>query len=469
MANTQPVPVSLLMGLPLEVRHNVFEYTATRDVKSKKLLRQWFEKKEVKELIAQEVAANPNAPTPQVVHAHEDEVDSDVPDPEQEEAEESDSDNDDGGAQDGEDDDEHNESEEDDEEAGQDNDAQVNEVDTDEAEDEDEDAMEEDQDSLAQDTVEPPTAVQIQPLPTNAHAAVPAQIQNNDEDGPTDEATMDTDGPVETVDTDAGVADAQSGALATENAQDEVDEDGDQPMVDNDGEIDGEEDGQDGGEDEEGGDGAETNSNSNPPPPPAPVQIRAHRKWRYIPNFMRITHCPPPAELLLASKQLNTEAKNWFYDVAILRISATNSFAHTSFFEEAFEQITEAAFSPVENIRKVEVMFVWDTTWLRADQGGYAEAIFPALLHQRAAFVHKILLQAPDLREVTIHWHDSARDDESISFMLDILGRFHELNATVKIEEHYIAADAKPHKRSIAGRQRVQFQQIVDAGIDRLF
>lgn len=62
-------------------------------------------------------------------------------------------------------------------------------------------------------------------------------------------------------------------------------------------------------------------------------------KWRHIPNFMRLTQCPPPVQLLLVSQQLNNEAKNWFYDVATLRIDATGSFAHTSFFEEAFSQM----------------------------------------------------------------------------------------------------------------------------------
>lgn len=184
---------------------------------------------------------------------------------------------------------------------------------------------------------------------------------------------------------------------------------------------------------------------------------------------MRITHCPPPVELLLTSKQLNTEAKSCFYDVAVLRIEATGSFAHTSFFEEAFSQITEAAFSPMEDIRKVEVTFVWDTTWLRSDRADCAAVIFPALLRQRAIFVTGILAQAPSLSEVTIHWHDSAEDEEALDLMNDVLMGFLGLDATVKVEPHYIAADAKPYRNSIAGKQRVEFQRIVNAGLDRLF
>ncbi|KAF2824298.1 hypothetical protein CC86DRAFT_371664 [Ophiobolus disseminans] len=451
MADNQAVSVSLLMGLPLEVRHNIFEYAAARDFKPKKLLRYWFEKQEVKELIAKTVADNPTGPAPQVVRSNEYDEDSDVPEPE-EEAEDQDSDDEDGEAQDGEDDEADQDQDQDDDDGAQDNEAE-----TEEPEDDDEDAMDEDQEALAQ----PSTSVQAQPLPTTSQAAIPAQTADDAQEEASDEPAMDTAEPVST----GGAADAvqaQSGDVAAEDTQDEVDEDGDQAMA-------GEDDDEDREDQEEDGEvGDNTAQNSIPPQPRVPV-VCAARKWRYIPNFMRFTQCPPPAELLLTSKQLNDEAKNWFYDVAVLRISATNSFAHTSFFEEAFSQITDAAFSPMENVRKVEVMFVWDTAWLRADHMGFAQAIFPALLRQRSDFVYKILAQAPDLNEVTIDWHDSAHDDDSSNFMLDILAPFHDLNATVKINEHYIAADAKPHKRSVAGKQRHQFQQIVDAGLDRLF
>jgi hypothetical protein len=464
MTDNTAAPSSLLMELPLEVRHAIFEYAAARDVKPKKLLRYWFEKQETKELAAQVVAANPTGPAPQIVYQTEPDEDSDVPEVEEEQEEQDDDDDnedEDEDAEDGEenDDDEDAEADQEQDEAEDALDAAIQ---AEEAEDEDEDAME-DQEPVAQDVVQPSTSVEAQPL-TNLDP-VAAQTQTDDEVAGKPAAHADADMEIdEPVDAEVDAAEAQSGETATEDTQDDVDEDGDAAMT-NDGEE------HDDDEDEATNDGnADSTATAAQPPPPAPpAVIQAHRKWRHIPNFMRITQCPPPAELLLTSKQLNAEAKNWFYDVAILRISATNSFAHTSFFEEAFSQITDAAFSPMENIRKVDVMFVWDTTWLRADETGFAQAIFPALLRQRADFVHKILSQAPDLREVTVHWHDSAQDDESMGFMLDILAPFHELNANVKIEEHYIAADAKPHKRSIAGKQRVQFQQIVDAGLDRLF
>lgn len=132
--------------------------------------------------------------------------------------------------------------------------------------------------------------------------------------------------------------------------------------------------------------------------------VYPNAKWRHVPNFISLTHFPPPVELLLTSRQLNIEAKNWFYNVAVLRINATRNIAHTSFFEEALGQIANAAFSPMRNIRKAEVTFVWDSAWMRTDATGLAEAVFPALLHQRASFVYKILLRAPDLQKVDIKW-----------------------------------------------------------------
>jgi hypothetical protein len=179
---------------------------------------------------------------------------------------------------------------------------------------------------------------------------------------------------------------------------------------------------------------------------------------------MRISRCPPPLELLLTCKQLREEATNWFYGASIIRIEATGSFAHTSFFEEAFSQIIDTAFSPMENARRVEVVFAWDTTWVRADKGGCVAPIFSTLLRQRSELVVGILAQAPNLREVIVHWHDSAQDDESASLKNEVLASFLNLPADVKVKEYYISADTKPTKRSIAGKRRAEFQDIVDRG-----
>ncbi|XP_014559157.1 hypothetical protein COCVIDRAFT_35697 [Bipolaris victoriae FI3] len=171
-------------------------------------------------------------------------------------------------------------------------------------------------------------------------------------------------------------------------------------------------------------------------------------KWHHVPEFISLTHFPPPLELLLTSRQLNIEAKNWFYNVAVLRINATRKIAHTSFFELALGKIADAAFSPMRNIRKAEVKFVWDSVWIRTDTTGLAEAVFPALLQQRAIFVYKIL-------------YDSVQDNESANLKMEVLKHFQTLAATVQVEEHYLAPDAKPKKHSIAGKRRLEFESFL--------
>ncbi|KAF1926410.1 uncharacterized protein M421DRAFT_67745 [Didymella exigua CBS 183.55] len=418
-----------LLSMPLEVRHHIFEYVALRDTKPEKLLRYWFERKEVEEKTAELVAKHPETATPRVVYEGDqfeaEEWETDEEEWETDEEEEGDGEEDSDEEGDGEED----VGEEDDED--------------DEGEDEEEvDEEEEDADEQNDGVVDESEEQDAEMADRNG-AAVPAAALST--------APADAQGP-----TAADGANEEDGQMDDEENDEDEDQDGDE-----DADGDSDEDMVDEEEDEDIAAGAVQ-------PPPAPV-VTAHRKWRHIPKFMRITHCPPPAALFLASKQLNAEAKNWFYDVAVLHIDATGSFAHTSFFEEAFSQITAAAFSPMADIRKVDVVFVWDTTWLRSDQAGYAAAIFPALLRQRAIFVAGILAQAPHLSEVVIHWHDSAEDEEAVDLMNDVLKGFLSLKATVRVEPHYIAAAAKPYRKSIAGKRRVEFQRILNNGLDRLF
>lgn len=161
-------------------------------------------------------------------------------------------------------------------------------------------------------------------------------------------------------------------------------------------------------------------------------------------QFMQLTRCPPPVEPFPTFKQLNNEAQSWLYDVAVLRIEATGSFAHTNFFEEAFSQVARSALSPTKDIRKAEMTHGWDTTWLRSSQAGCANTLFPVLFRQRAISLVGILLKAPSLNEMIIHWHDSAQGDGSVDLMNDTLIDFPVLDALVKVERHYTAPDAKP-------------------------
>jgi hypothetical protein len=314
------------MDLPLEVRHSIFEHVAVRDVKPKKLLRYWFEKKEVKELVAQDAIDNPNGPIPRVIYANNDDYhdyddESTVNDHDSEEdgQEEDENTDEDSENEDGDENEDEDEDEDEDEEAEQDEDSDENEDDS-EIDGEDEGEQLHGAVAGAHDTQSATAGVSVP-----AHAAAQADPDTMMEDA--GEVHVDEDESDDEVEAEGDDGEEAEGAQPHGGEEGDDDSEGDEDVVDDD--------------DNTGATVAATQ-----PPAPAPV-FRPHHKWRHIPNFMRLTHCPPPLQLLLASHQLNNEAKNWFYDVAVLRIDATGSFAHTSLFEEAFSQITDAAFSPM--------------------------------------------------------------------------------------------------------------------------
>lgn len=115
-----------LTNIPLEVRHHIFEYVASHDTQPKKLLRYWFEKKEVREKTAELAAKNGGVGAPRVVYAGDqfEHEEFDMEDGEEwEDSGEDDSDEDgdeDGDEDSDEDGDEEEEEEEDEEEDGDD-------------------------------------------------------------------------------------------------------------------------------------------------------------------------------------------------------------------------------------------------------------------------------------------------------------------------------------------------------------
>ncbi|KAH9869103.1 hypothetical protein J1614_008180 [Plenodomus biglobosus] len=419
-----------LASLPLEVRHNIFNNVATRHIESTKLLRQWFEKQDAKQQMAELAANAPAAPAPRVIYSA-DYYDRDS---------------------------ELSDSDEDEEDDG--NDRHVR----------------------AAPLTHTSISGQNQPLslpltqqlpaptvPTISHVSTEAEAEeqegtdnghkDNQQDGihGYEDGQEEGEGAGENIEGDGTIQNAQNNDAEEDNANQHGEE--------SEGTDDTSSD--DRNEDTESDDGDDLGGNAAAITK-RPVVV-VHAKWRHIPKFMYLTRCPPPVQLHLLSKQLNAEAKDWFYDVTVLRIEATASFSHTTFYEEAFNQIASAGFSPIENIRKVEVTFVWDSTWIRTDTSGCVEAIFPALLRERANFVVKILQQAPDLREITIHWHDSAQDADSADLRDDIHERFLGFHATTKFKEYYIAENTEPDPNSVAGHQRAEFQTIVDSGLYRLY
>jgi hypothetical protein len=415
------------MGIPMEVRYNIYAHAAARPEGPDRILSRWYEKKDVKEQIAELKADDPNV----VVQVKYHEVGPNYHEPE----------------------------------GTYDDDALVDD-DDDEDEDEDED-LEQDQALGQEDDDEQDEGEEEEGDGDNAE-----DMEEDDEDGDgevaMEEADMeeaDADGEVDMVGANVEEADADSDDGMDEDEEDE-DDWGDAPMGGNTnnfhtmtGTIPG---------DPTVTTTATTSSGISTTgameaSQPRPIVVRPHTKWRHTTKFLRISGSPPPVELLQVSKTVHDEAKDWFYNVAVIRIDVTGSFAYTSMFETALDELTDAAFSPFESIRKVEVTFVWDTEWLRGPDCQGNECFFQSMLFIRADKVVQVLQRAPELKQLTIHWHDSIKDDQSASLRYEILEKFDNITANLEVNEHYLQFGRKPHRKSILGKKRLEFQTIADA------
>ena len=242
------------------------------------------------------------------------------------------------------------------------------------------------------------------------------------------------------------------------------DEDEDENEDENEDEDDEDEDA-DMDQEEDDGNGNTTNIiNATTTTRTAPLPPVVSRKWRHIPSIFSLTHCPPPMSLLQVCRQLHAEAIAYYYDCVTLRIDVTAGFEHVTFFEEIMDQLADSAFSPTEPIRKFELIFTWDTEWLRASEA--IESIFQAMLYQRAQKTEEVLKKAPRLNKVHVQWYDSLRDQESLELQMNILQGFWDLlgQANVDIEEHFLEPGTEPEENTIHGQRRVQFEHILAHG-----
>ncbi|KAF1976180.1 hypothetical protein BU23DRAFT_42606 [Bimuria novae-zelandiae CBS 107.79] len=475
MSMSSPAPVddgapALLLSIPIECRHILYSHVAAaRPVKPRDTLRYWFEKQDIQEQIVENVKNDPNANVTYVAgyndrYDGEDEVEEEdgqevavadgqevavadgqevavadgqevaVADEEADEVEDED-----GVEDEDEDEDEDNEDEEDNVEDGEG--------------DEDDLVTDEDVGDImahaAQQSAAAADTAQGGNVTTTVSSADTVPASGQDIAADEAQAAQNNLGA-----TDADLADSEE-----EEEEEEAAHDPEEEQVGEDADV------ADGDEDETTA-ATSTQADSGPPAPQV-VVVRPNRKWRHVPKFMRLTQCPPETNLFLISKQLNNEVKAWFYDVATLKIDATASFLHLTFFELALNKLAEAPFSPMENIKKAEITFVWDTTWIRAEESGFAGAVFPVFLQNRANFILEILLRAPELENVLIHWHDSAEDDGAKQLRADTLEPFIlNLKAKVDIQDHYITPDTKPRAKSRAGKQRLEFKAIIDNGCE---
>jgi hypothetical protein len=262
MASNDKQAIHTLMTLPLEVRHNIFDYVAVREAEPKKLLRYWFEKKEVKAIVA---AQDPKASSPRIVYAGDDfesEESEDVDESSSDEGSDYDSD----------------EAEEDDSEGDEDSDI----VDA-EGESDDEDLDEEEvdlQDALMAQVVQSHTSL----ASSSAQGTAPAQSQPQTSAAPTQltgvpaAAQTPAAGDQDVIGNGDADADMDEDDEEFHDAQNSTEEDT-QMDVDSDNE-DGHEEAQVDSDEEmiEDEDDEDTTVAALVP------VVKAHRKWRHIPK-----------------------------------------------------------------------------------------------------------------------------------------------------------------------------------------
>jgi hypothetical protein len=436
---------SLLMGLPLEMRHKIFGFASQRPHGPYLILKEYLEKKDPD--------IGPLAP-PAVYNMEEEDEDNEEEEEEEEGGEDEDEDNEgegEGDIQDG-------DGEGENDEAGE----------------------EEDQDE-------------------------PMGESNLDEEPNTEEAAHANDG--------VSTATSAAAPLALANPQSDEHDEAEVETMDVDPdesgtqEIDAEEGSN---EDEDTEDGNATAQPTNPPgpvavnpaataattttatvAPPAPRPPRQapryygrNTKYRHILPTIQLSTAPPPLGLLQSCKQLHDEALNYHLATCVLEIDVTREFLHHSFFLETLSQFIDHPFSPIEQIRKLSLVFSWDTEWLTSKLTGSPPELdddfaFTWFLQERAMKALDLLKAAPELRKLTIDWHDTERTERSQTLMNETIMPFLSLTGEtwtdsitnesgyvdVTVTEHFSESDTVHASSSVLGRRRNEFDLILVHGM----
>jgi hypothetical protein len=195
-----------------------------------------------------------------------------------------------------------------------------------------------------------------------------------------------------------------------------------------------EDDGAGDNDEDEGEEDEETILPVAAPPPPSPTG--RYTKYRHILSTIQLSHCPPPVNLLQSCSQLRDEALNEFLNTCSLDINVSQSFQHHSFFVETMGQLTLHPFSPLKQMRKINLTIVWDSEWLSSKLNGSPPELdspfyFEYYFDKRIRKIVKLLRASPKLRTLTINWHDSQRTPESEAFMNERLVTFLDLTDKV--------------------------------------
>lgn len=155
-------------------------------------------------------------------------------------------------------------------------------------------------------------------------------------------------------------------------------------------------------------------------------------KYRHMIKTITISACPPTVGLLQTSKQIYDEALDHHLRTCVLTIDVMRGFSHYSFFKETLQLFQDHAFSPIEQIRKINLVIAWDSEWISSKSSGSQPELedtfpFTYYLGKRIRKTAQMLSKCPSLRRLTVHWFDTERTPESEALMNENLTYFRSL------------------------------------------
>jgi len=110
-----------------------------------------------------------------------------------------------------------------------------------------------------------------------------------------------------------------------------------------------------------------------------------------------------------------------------MEINATRGFRHLEFFMTILDTLQNESSSPLHHIRNAAVTFVWDTQWYQAHAHEPQAETCSQVLRLRGNLVYELVCAIPNLKKLTINWHDSEDSGDALAMRSVVLEPFDEI------------------------------------------
>ncbi|KAI9665833.1 MAG: hypothetical protein M1821_003767 [Bathelium mastoideum] len=144
--------------------------------------------------------------------------------------------------------------------------------------------------------------------------------------------------------------------------------------------------------------------------------------FRHTVGLLGVTAHPPPTALILA---FGREVKQLYNDTTALYININKDLRYITFFEDTLDQFSSlTAFSPIEQMRHLNLNLHWSTNWLdnHQDLREIHEAMFLLRVEQVANLVATSM---PALTRINIKYYDrNTVAGPNITLQRSVLTRF---------------------------------------------